>query len=315
MKKVKEKYVSEHPEARDRVFKPWAQKQPLPGHEDEDGNGAGSSKGDPLAHLYDEDGRLRDPKRSVYYDEVYNPYGVPPPGMPYLEKRKSSYPRSEAGTWCPLITQRWKEEKRRKMMMMMSTTRMETVTTRSSCQKDHHQIQTETIPTTLTIFPYLKDRLRQNPCPCRPSRLCLLDHLLLVHLCTSNHRLLMSIGLCSLLPWLLHQWQCRCRFLCMPNSNSRSDDLQPGRCKCDHLDRQDIIPPLQCRIHYPISLHRRTKATGRTDTIYLLDRQVTVLHQPSRLHPQQTPRPILIYPPSPPMLPEELTQRQQQEQG
>jgi len=28
----------------------------------------------------------RDPRRSVYYDEVYNPYGVPPPGMPWKER-------------------------------------------------------------------------------------------------------------------------------------------------------------------------------------------------------------------------------------
>ena len=28
----------------------------------------------------------RDPKRSVYYDEVWNPYGVPPPGMPWKER-------------------------------------------------------------------------------------------------------------------------------------------------------------------------------------------------------------------------------------
>jgi hypothetical protein len=28
----------------------------------------------------------RDPKRSVYYDKVWNPYGVPPPGMPWRER-------------------------------------------------------------------------------------------------------------------------------------------------------------------------------------------------------------------------------------
>jgi mRNA biogenesis factor/WW domain binding protein 11 len=28
----------------------------------------------------------RDPKRSVYYDEVWNPYGVPPPGLPWRER-------------------------------------------------------------------------------------------------------------------------------------------------------------------------------------------------------------------------------------
>lgn len=28
----------------------------------------------------------RDPKRSIYYHEVFNPHGAPPPGMPYMEK-------------------------------------------------------------------------------------------------------------------------------------------------------------------------------------------------------------------------------------
>lgn len=33
-------------------------------------------------------GYQRDPKRSVYYHEIFNPLGAPPPGMPYLEKRE-----------------------------------------------------------------------------------------------------------------------------------------------------------------------------------------------------------------------------------
>jgi hypothetical protein len=39
--------------------------------------------------IFDSKGRLRDPKRSVYYDPVLNPFGVPPPGMPYRERRES----------------------------------------------------------------------------------------------------------------------------------------------------------------------------------------------------------------------------------
>lgn len=31
----------------------------------------------------------RDPRWSIYYDSVFNPYGAPPPGMPYLEKPHS----------------------------------------------------------------------------------------------------------------------------------------------------------------------------------------------------------------------------------
>jgi mRNA biogenesis factor/WW domain binding protein 11 len=30
----------------------------------------------------------RDPRKSVYYDEVWNPYGVPPPGMPWREREE-----------------------------------------------------------------------------------------------------------------------------------------------------------------------------------------------------------------------------------
>ena len=95
---AKEKYVKEHPEEKDKVFKPWSGKEkrgPLPGHDDdEDGNGnarASGSGGRSMEHLYDDEGKLRDPKRSLYYDAVYNPFGVPPPGMPYRERSETTY--------------------------------------------------------------------------------------------------------------------------------------------------------------------------------------------------------------------------------
>ncbi|WVQ99444.1 hypothetical protein IAU59_006579 [Kwoniella sp. CBS 9459] len=78
--KTKEKYVEEHPEARDLVFRNNRNRQ------NQDGQGQGGSRDSQRAHLYDESGKLRDPKRSVYYDAVYNPFGVPPPGMPYRER-------------------------------------------------------------------------------------------------------------------------------------------------------------------------------------------------------------------------------------
>lgn len=31
----------------------------------------------------------QDPTRSIYYDPVFNPYGAPPPGMPYRERSTS----------------------------------------------------------------------------------------------------------------------------------------------------------------------------------------------------------------------------------
>ncbi|BGP54281.1 hypothetical protein JCM8202v2_001858 [Rhodotorula sphaerocarpa] len=41
---------------------------------------------DSTSGLYDKNGRLKHPERSLYYDPVFNPYGAPPPGMPYREK-------------------------------------------------------------------------------------------------------------------------------------------------------------------------------------------------------------------------------------
>lgn len=76
--KLKEKYVSEHPEEHDRIYNIRRKTE-----QDQDGEGEGSGSG---KQLYDERGRLRNPKRSVYYDPVYNPFGVPPPGMPYRER-------------------------------------------------------------------------------------------------------------------------------------------------------------------------------------------------------------------------------------
>jgi len=40
--------------------------------------------------LYNRDGKLKHPERSAYYDPVFNPFGAPPPGMPYRERRKQA---------------------------------------------------------------------------------------------------------------------------------------------------------------------------------------------------------------------------------
>ncbi|WVQ67646.1 uncharacterized protein L199_005849 [Kwoniella botswanensis] len=77
IKKTKEAYVAEHPEARDRVFGVRKSKE---------NEGGLTTREESQKHLYDENGRLRDPKKSVYYDPVYNPFGVPPPGLPYRER-------------------------------------------------------------------------------------------------------------------------------------------------------------------------------------------------------------------------------------
>lgn len=86
--------------------------------EKEDNKGEGSSSGGRGGPLYGKDGRLvsslvlfsvlyfasrahvpfllpsfnqRNPERSIYYDPVLNPYGAPPPGMPYAERRVSRF--------------------------------------------------------------------------------------------------------------------------------------------------------------------------------------------------------------------------------
>jgi hypothetical protein len=79
--KKKEEYVAEHPEQRRLVYR---------GRKNESqGEKAGEpSKPKANRNVFDKNGLPRHPERSVYYDPVLNPYGVPPPGMPYLERSK-----------------------------------------------------------------------------------------------------------------------------------------------------------------------------------------------------------------------------------
>ena len=67
--------VDKHPEHRKYVFPERAA----------DPNDATHPSDEP-AGLYDRQGRLKHPERSLYFDPVFNPYGAPPPGMPYREK-------------------------------------------------------------------------------------------------------------------------------------------------------------------------------------------------------------------------------------
>jgi len=147
---TKEKYVEAHPEARDKIFKP---RQPR-----RDGENEAEGSGSAQSHLYGEDGKLRDPTRSVYYDPVYNPFGVPPPGMPYKERSKLPHP----------ITAGRADGQHPKK----AATRR-TATMRSSCQKDRRPGKDRT-RTTQTIYPCLKVRLQEPASPllrhCRPVR-------------------------------------------------------------------------------------------------------------------------------------------------
>ncbi|KAI0652305.1 WW domain binding protein 11-domain-containing protein [Trametes meyenii] len=77
----KEEYVKEHPEQRKLVFRA---RRPAE-RRDEQNEQIAVPK---TRNLFRKNGLPRHPERSLYYDPVYNPYGVPPPGMPYVERGK-----------------------------------------------------------------------------------------------------------------------------------------------------------------------------------------------------------------------------------
>jgi hypothetical protein len=81
IKKKKEEYVEEHPEQRKLVFKARRREK-----KDDD-----EEKEKPVEqkrNLFKKNGLPRHPERSIYYDPVMNPFGVAPPGMPYMERRE-----------------------------------------------------------------------------------------------------------------------------------------------------------------------------------------------------------------------------------
>lgn len=73
----KEDYVKEHPEHRKLVYRP---------RKDQGDSQPPAPPGEQKRNLFDKRGLPRHPQRSIYYDPVMNPYGVPPPGMPYVER-------------------------------------------------------------------------------------------------------------------------------------------------------------------------------------------------------------------------------------
>lgn len=82
--KKKEEWVAEHPEHKKLVFKA-RRRQNDDKDEDEVKKPELKSR-----NLFNKKGLPRHPERSIYYDPVMNPFGVPPPGMPYMERRKYS---------------------------------------------------------------------------------------------------------------------------------------------------------------------------------------------------------------------------------
>lgn len=77
--KKKEEYVAEHPEHRKLVYR---QRRDFKEKEKEDEAPIPQTR-----NLFKKNGLPRHPERSIYYDPILNPFGVPPPGMPYVERR------------------------------------------------------------------------------------------------------------------------------------------------------------------------------------------------------------------------------------
>ncbi|KAF4611485.1 hypothetical protein D9613_004132 [Agrocybe pediades] len=73
--KKKAEYVEEHPEQRWLVYRKRKAGEPEP-----------ELPVKRKRNYFDENGLPRHPERSIYYDAVMNPYGVPPPGMPYIQR-------------------------------------------------------------------------------------------------------------------------------------------------------------------------------------------------------------------------------------
>lgn len=76
----KAEYVAEHPEQRRLVYRPRRKE----GDKVEE---------EPVLlkrNLFDKNGLPRHPERSVYYDPVMNPFGVAPPGMPFMQRREDN---------------------------------------------------------------------------------------------------------------------------------------------------------------------------------------------------------------------------------
>jgi mRNA biogenesis factor len=100
----KAEYVAEHPEQRRLVYRPRRKE----GDKVEE---------EPVLlkrNLFDKNGLPRHPERSVYYDPVMNPFGVAPPGMPFMQRGEDKMPLTFIMLTCsilaPLPGEVWSDE-------------------------------------------------------------------------------------------------------------------------------------------------------------------------------------------------------------
>ncbi|EJD54443.1 hypothetical protein AURDEDRAFT_179598 [Auricularia subglabra TFB-10046 SS5] len=83
VKKIKEAYLKDHP---DEAHKVYRQAPRLKQDAQEAPRGVDGRRLKTRRIFDEKTGLPRHPERSLYYDPVMNPYGVPPPGMPYAER-------------------------------------------------------------------------------------------------------------------------------------------------------------------------------------------------------------------------------------
>ncbi|KAH8111991.1 WW domain binding protein 11-domain-containing protein [Phellopilus nigrolimitatus] len=81
--KKKEEYVEAHPEQRGLVYRRRGGRE-KEGEDEEEKASRPPAK--TKRNIFNKNGLPRHPERSVYFDPIMNPYGMPPPGMPYVER-------------------------------------------------------------------------------------------------------------------------------------------------------------------------------------------------------------------------------------
>jgi len=95
--KKKEEYVEAHPEQRRLVYASARRRE-----QQKERENAGPPVPQELKkrNLFNKNGLPRHPERSVYYDPVINPYGMPPPGLPYVERGNHyEFPVEDSVDW------------------------------------------------------------------------------------------------------------------------------------------------------------------------------------------------------------------------
>lgn len=85
VKRIKDDYIRKHPDQRNFV-RGYEEKAPSSSKSASAPNKEAGPSSSQRSTGAQPQGATRDPRRSIYYDPVFNPYGAPPPGMPYLEK-------------------------------------------------------------------------------------------------------------------------------------------------------------------------------------------------------------------------------------